>query len=94
MAAQFAPPRIAPRVMVVGGTHGNERNAPWLLEFWRSQPQDLASQGLGLALVLGNPGAHAANRRYLERDLNRSFDPALWAESSSGQAELVRAREL
>jgi aspartoacylase len=80
--------------MVVGGTHGNERNAPWLLEFWRSQPQDLASQGLGLALVLGNPGAHAVNRRYLERDLNRSFDPALWAASSSGQAELVRAREL
>ena len=94
MTAQCAPPRIAPNVMVVGGTHGNERNAPWLLEFWRSQPQDLASQGLGLALVLGNPGAHAANRRYLERDLNRSFDPALWAESSSGQAELVRAREL
>ena len=94
MAAQFAPPRIAPSVMVVGGTHGNERNAPWLLEFWRSQPQDLASQGLGLALVLGNPGAHAANRRYLERDLNRSFDPALWAGVSSGQAELVRAREL
>ena len=94
MAAQCAPPRIAPKVMVVGGTHGNERNAPWLLEFWRSQPQDLASQGLGLALVLGNPGAHAANRRYLERDLNRSFHPALWDGASSGQAELVRAREL
>jgi aspartoacylase len=94
MAAQFAPPRIAPKVMVVGGTHGNERNAPWLLEFWRSRPQDLASQGLGLALVLGNPGAHAANRRYLERDLNRSFHPALWDGASSGQDELVRAREL
>jgi len=94
MAAQFVPPRIAPKVMVVGGTHGNERNAPWLLEFWRSQPQDLASQGLRLALVLGNPGAHAVNRRYLERDLNRSFDPALRDGTSSGQAELVRAREL
>jgi len=94
MAAQFAPPPIAPKVMVVGGTHGNERNAPWLLEFWRSRPQDLASQGLGLALVLGNPGAHAANRRYLERDLNRSFHPALWDGASSGQDELVRAREL
>ena len=94
MAAQSAPTPIAPNVMVVGGTHGNERNAPWLLEFWRSQPQALASQGLGLTLVLGNPGAHAANRRYLERDLNRSFDPALGAGASCGQAELVRAREL
>ena len=94
MEAQFAPTRIAPKVMVVGGTHGNERNAPWLLEFWRSKPQALESQGLGLALVLGNPEAHAANRRYLERDLNRSFDPTLLAEASPGQAELVRAREL
>ncbi|MCX5936676.1 MAG: aspartoacylase [Cyanobium sp. LacPavin_0920_WC12_MAG_62_9] len=94
MAAQFAPPPIAPNVMVVGGTHGNERNAPWLLEFWRSRPQDLASQGLGVSLVLGNPGAHAVNRRYLERDLNRSFHTALWDGASSGQAELVRAREL
>jgi len=94
MAAQFAPTRMAPKVLVVGGTHGNERNAPWLLECWRSQPQQLASQGLGLALVLGNPGAHAANRRYLERDLNRSFDLPLLAEASSGQAELVRARQL
>jgi len=85
---------MAPKVMLVGGTHGNERNAPWLLEFWRSQPQDLASQGLGLTLVLGNPEAHAANRRYLARDLNRSFDSALLAEASLGQAELVRAREL
>ena len=94
MEAQFAPTRIASKVMVVGGTHGNERNAPWLLEFWRSKPQGLESQGLGLALVLGNPEAHAANRRYLERDLNRSFDPTLLAEASPGQAELVRAREL
>ena len=94
MEAQFAPTRIAPKVMVVGGTHGNERNAPWLLEFWRSKPQGLGSQGFGLALVLGNPEAHAANRRYLERDLNRSFDPTLLAEASPGQAELVRAREL
>ena len=94
MEAQFAPTRIASKVMVVGGTHGNERNAPWLLEFWRSKPQALESQGLGLALVLGNPEAHAANRRYLERDLNRSFDPTLLAEASPGQAELVRAREL
>jgi aspartoacylase len=68
---------VAGRVMVVGGTHGNERNAPWLLEAWRRHPALLRSRGLGLELVLGNPAAHADGVRYLDRDLNRSFVPAL-----------------
>ena len=32
------------RVLVVAATHGNERNAPWLLEQWRQRPQLLAEQ--------------------------------------------------
>ncbi len=82
------------RVLVVAGTHGNERNAPWLLEHWQSQPGCLASSGLELALVLGNPEAHARNLRYLDRDLNRCFDPALLADSSRPEREVDRARQL
>jgi aspartoacylase len=82
------------RVLVVAGTHGNERNAPWLLEQWRAQPSTLASSGLDLALVLGNPEAHARNRRYLDRDLNRSFDPALLADPGRPEQEVARARQL
>jgi len=82
------------RVMVVGGTHGNERNAPWLLAAWRQHPALLRSHGLGLELVLGNPAAHAAGRRYLDRDLNRSFVPALLEAAEPGDRELRRAREL
>jgi aspartoacylase len=85
---------VAGRVMVVGGTHGNERNAPWLLEAWRRHPALLRSSGLGLELVLGNPAAHAAGRRYLDRDLNRSFVPALLDTPEPGDRELQRAREL
>ena len=84
----------AGRVMVVGGTHGNERNAPWLLETWRRHPALLRSSGLGLELVLGNPAAHAAGVRYLDRDLNRSFVPALLDAPGPGDRELRRAREL
>ena len=34
--------RQAPgKVLVVAGTHGNERNAPWLLQSWRRHPEGL-----------------------------------------------------
>ncbi|MFO8238251.1 MAG: aspartoacylase, partial [Prochlorococcaceae cyanobacterium] len=81
-------------VLVVAGTHGNERNAPWLLEQWRQHPEGLADAGLALRLVLGNPRAHACNRRYLERDLNRCFDSAQLADAGLSGPDLDRAREL
>lgn len=82
------------KVLVVAGTHGNERNAPWLLEHWRRHPEALRRHGLDLELVIGNPAAHARNRRYLERDLNRCFAVELLADSSQDAADLQRAREL
>jgi aspartoacylase len=84
----------APAVLVVAGTHGNERNAPWLLQHWQRQPEALADAGLALELVIGNPGAWALNQRYLDRDLNRCFQPALLADPGTGGAEPARAREL
>jgi len=84
----------APKVLVVAGTHGNERNAPWLLEHWRAQPESLNRHGLELVLALGNPAAHTENRRYIARDLNRSFEPGLLADASCQQQEVRQAREL
>ena len=89
------PPNAVPaKVLLVAGTHGNERNAPWLVDHWGRQPQALASSGLDLELVLGNPAAHALNCRYLERDLNRCFAPALLADTLQIGPDLERAREL
>jgi len=82
------------QVLVVAGTHGNERNAPWLLEHWRRRPEALQRQGLDVELVLGNPAAYKANQRYLERDLNRCFAPELLADFSRNEVELQRARQL
>jgi aspartoacylase len=84
----------AARVLVVGGTHGNERNGVQLLEHWRQVPGSLATAGLAMAYTLGNPGAITACRRYLERDLNRSFAPELLAGGLQQPVEVVRAREL
>jgi aspartoacylase len=82
------------RVLVVAATHGNERNAPWLLEQWRQHPELLCSHGLELQLEVGNPEALACNRRYLDRDLNRSFAPELLADASRQEREIQRARAL
>jgi aspartoacylase len=84
----------APAVLVVAGTHGNERNAPWLLQHWQHQPAALAAAGLPLELVIGNPAALAANLRYLDRDLNRCFQPALLDDPSVTAREVARARQL
>lgn len=84
----------AGRVLVVAGTHGNERNAPWLLQAWRRGEPALATAGLAVELVLGNPAAWAANRRYVDRDLNRSFLPERLAGQDHSIHELERAREL
>lgn len=84
----------AGRLLLVAATHGNERNAPWLLEQWRQRPELLASAGLELELVIGNPAALAANRRYIDRDLNRSFTPDLLGDPGRAELEVRRAREL
>ena len=80
-------------VLVVAGTHGNELNAPWLLEQWDRQPELIDSLGLSCRRVIGNPDARAAGTRYLDRDLNRSFQPELLAGDGQ-EVELRRAREL
>ena len=84
----------AGKVMLVAATHGNERNAPWLLEAWQRHPTLLRNSGLSLELVLGNPAAHAAGVRYLDRDLNRSFVPSVLNAAEPGDREQRRAREL
>ena len=84
----------APRVLVVAATHGNERNGAWLVESWRQEPSSLNSSGLELLLEIGNPAAHRANRRYIDRDLNRSFVQDLLADAACDELEILRAREL
>ena len=82
------------RVLVVAGTHGNERNGVHLLERWRRAPETLARSGLAVALIPGKPAAITAGRRYLDRDLNRAFLPALLNDPNHQELEVRRAREL
>lgn len=90
----------AGKVLVVAGTHGNERNAPWLLEqtgligAQGSPALQLDAAGLAVVGLIGNPEAYAEGRRYCDRDLNRSFTPELLQDQARPVRELRRARAL
>ena len=81
------------RLLLVGGTHGNERTAPWIFQCREAQPALLTSP-LPITTCIGNPEAYGANRRYMDRDLNRCFTEALLRDRSCPICEVVRAREL
>ena len=85
---------MAASVLLVTGTHGNERNGPWLQEQWQRQPNTLQRPGLRVQSLLGNPAAFGQNRRYIDRDLNRSFTKELLQLSNSKELEVRRAQEL
>lgn len=81
---------------VCGIIHGNEvAGLPILNALLRDVLTGHASLEIPIALILGNPPAACQNRRFLERDLNRSFSrahPATWEERRARDIEKVLAR--
>jgi aspartoacylase len=61
------------RVAIIGGTHGNELTGVYLVKKFQQFPKLLHRDSLECITLLANPQAIAANRRYIDRDLNRSF---------------------
>lgn len=61
-------------VAVIGGTHGNEITGAWLLERWRRHADVVRRPSFHTHVLLGNPKALQQVRRYVDQDLNRSFD--------------------
>ena len=62
------------KIAIVGGTHGNELTGVYAIEKLARFPERLRQYCFEVVTLLANPQAVAANRRYLDRDLNRSFD--------------------
>ncbi len=82
------------KVLLVAGTHGNEINGPWLFEQWEGRQELIDTHGLETVCVIGNPAAFEVGRRYLDRDLNRSFKKELLEASAHIDLEVDRANEL
>lgn len=58
---------MKPKVLVIGGMHGNERLGIDLVKRLQAQPIE------GVSVLIANPKAVKANQRFTETDLNRSF---------------------
>lgn len=71
------------RVLIVGGTHGNEFIGIHAVQRYQAEPQLVRRSSFETVALLGNPGAVTTNTRYLDCDLNRSFNPqAHWPGSA------------
>ncbi len=83
-----------PSIVVIGGTHGNERTG---IAVVRALRDDIVAGRRSvvsgtLTLMLGNPEAIAQNIRAIDgRDLNRYFSPSMLA-NGDGSTEFQRAR--
>ncbi|XP_006861114.1 PREDICTED: aspartoacylase-2 [Chrysochloris asiatica] len=83
-------------VAVTGGTHGNEMSGVCLAQHWLRAPGELQRPSFSAKPVLANPEATAVCRRYMGRDLNRTFTSSfLTARATPDDPyEVTRAREL
>lgn len=81
-------------VTLIGGTHGNEYTGIYLLDKYRKQPGGLGNYNFDVDLYEANLRAFEANRRYLDRDLNRSFKLADLNNEQLEGYENRRAREI
>jgi succinylglutamate desuccinylase len=95
---QWTGANSGPRVMVLGGIHGNEVTGSMLVEELRRDLDagELALSAGTLILALGNPRAIASNTRGSEphADLNRVFTDARLADTTDASYETQRAQEL
>jgi succinylglutamate desuccinylase len=82
------------RVAIVGGTHGNELTGVYLVKKFQQYPEQLKRPSLECVALLGNPAAIAANRRYIDRDLNRCFADTDLANPALSTGEDRRAKAI
>lgn len=84
------------RVAVTGGTHGNEMCGVYLARYWLQDPGELQRPSFSAMPVLANPAATAACRRYIDRDLNRTFTLTFLGSTATPNDpyEVKRAQEL
>ena len=60
------------RIVVSGGTHGNEFGGVAVLQRLRHRSEEISAlyPSLDVETMLTNPRAHAGNRRFVDDDLN------------------------
>ena len=88
--------RIPPiqRVLIVGGTHGNELTGAYIVKKLEQYPAPVRRSTFETVTLLANPKAFAAVRRYIDKDLNRCFQQLELQDLRRSSYEEIRAREI
>ena len=80
------------KILIISGTHGNEINPIWAVDqFNKTRVEGFKSNSL--SFIHGNPKAIRKGSRYIDFDLNRSFNKKLIA-SKNQTYEVSRAQAL
>ena len=82
------------RVLIVGGTHGNELTGGYIIKKLEQYPDRVRRSTFETVALLANPKAFAAVRRYLDKDLNRCFRQLDLQDLMRSCYEEIRAREI
>ncbi len=82
------------RVLIVGGTHGNEITGVHLVKKFERHPSLIQRQSLETFTLLANPQAYAIAKRYVDTDLNRSFRQQDLENPHLTSYEAQRAKEI
>ena len=61
------------KVVIVGGTHGNEFTGIYLVKKFKQCPELIQRKSFECSALIANPKAFEQNKRYIEKDLNRCF---------------------
>lgn len=88
--------RIPPiqRVLIVGGTHGNEFTGAYMIKKLEQHPNRVYRENFETVTLLANPKAFAAVCRYIDKDLNRCFRQVDLQDLTLSSYEDIRAREI
>ncbi len=82
------------RVLIVGGTHGNELTGAYLIKKLEKHPTQVKRATFETITLLANPKALMAVRRYIDKDLNRCFRQQDLQDLTRSSYEEIRAREI
>jgi aspartoacylase len=82
------------RVLIVGGTHGNELTGAYIIKKLEQHPDQVHRSTFETTTLLANPKAFATVRRYVDKDLNRCFHKLDLQDLTRSSYEEIRAREI
>lgn len=81
-------------IVIAGGTHGNELTGVNLVRYWHKKFQADQFSPLKVELLTANPEAIKANKRYIDKDLNRCFKLVELSDPQADNLEQKLAKEI